>query len=137
MLLRGGAIDWRRGLLWGIGGFIAVSLLPSLGLPPELPGTPAADILSRQGWWLGTAAASVAGIALIVFAARWPLKIAGAALLIVPHLIGAPVPPSHEVSYPGALAGEFVVASLVVSALLWTLSGAASGWLLQRLSRSG
>jgi predicted cobalt transporter CbtA len=59
------------------------------------------------------------------------------ALLIMPHLIGAPVPPSHEVSYPGALAGEFVVASLVVSALLWTLSGAASGWLLQRLSRSG
>jgi cobalt transporter subunit CbtA len=137
MVLNGGPIDWRRGLLWGIGGFIAVSLLPSLGLPPELPGTPAADILSRQGWWLGTAAASVAGIGLIVFAGQWPLKLVGVALLVVPHLIGAPVPPSHDVSYPGALAGEFVVASLVVSALLWTLSGAASGWLMQRLSRGG
>jgi cobalt transporter subunit CbtA len=137
MVLKGDPVDWRRGLLWGLGGFIAVSLLPSLGLPPELPGTPAAEILSRQGWWLATAAASVAGIGLIVFARQWPLKMVGVALLIVPHLIGAPVPPSHEVSYPGALAGEFVVASLVVSALLWTLSGAASGWLLQRLSRSG
>jgi cobalt transporter subunit CbtA len=137
MVLKGDPIDWRRGLLWGSGGFIAVSLLPSLGLPPELPGTPAAEVLSRQGWWLGTAAAAAAGIALIVFAGHWPLKVVGVALLVVPHLIGAPVPPSHEVSYPGALAGEFVVASLVVSALLWTLSGAASGWLLQRLSRSG
>jgi cobalt transporter subunit CbtA len=137
MVLKRDAIDWRRGLLWGIGGFIAVSLLPSLGLPPELPGTPAAEIFSRQGWWLGTAAASVTGIGLIVFAVQWPLKAVGVALLIVPHLVGAPVSPSHEVPYPGALAGEFVAASLAVSALLWTLSGAASGWLLQRLSRGG
>jgi cobalt transporter subunit CbtA len=137
MVLKGDTVDWRRGLLWGVGGFIAVSLLPSLGLPPELPGTPAAEILSRQGWWLGAAAASVAGIGLIVFAGQWPLKALGVALLVLPHVIGAPVPPSDEVIYPGALAGEFVVASLVVSGLLWTLSGAASGWLLRRLSRSG
>jgi cobalt transporter subunit CbtA len=137
MVIRGNPVDWRRGLRWGVGGFIAVSLLPSLGLPPELPGTPAAEILSRQGWWLGTASASVAGIGLIVFAVQWPLKVVGAMFLVVPHIIGAPLPPSHEVSYPGALAGEFVVASLVVSALLWTLSGAASAWLLQRLSRGG
>jgi len=137
MVLKGDPIDWRRGLLWGVGGFVAVSLLPSLGLPPELPGTPAAEISSRQGWWLGAAAASVGGVSLIVFAAQWPARVAGVLLLIAPHIVGAPVPPTHEVSYPGALAGEFVAASLVVSGLLWTLSGAASGWLLQRLSRGG
>lgn len=137
MVLKGDPIDLRRGVLWGVGGFIAVSLLPSLGLPPELPGTPAAEILSRQGWWLGAAAASAAGVGLIAFARRWPLKAVGVALLVAPHVIGAPVPPSHDVGYPGALAGEFVVASLVVSAMLWTLSGAASGWLMQRLSRAG
>lgn len=136
MVLRGEAIDARRGLLWGVAGFAAVSLLPALGLPPELPGTPAANIVERQIWWLGTAAASGAGIALLVFGRNWGLMIAGAALLVAPHVIGAPQPPSHDVAYPGALAGAFVAASLVVSALLWSLSGMTAGWLHQRLSRS-
>ena len=61
---------------------------------------------------------------------------AGVVLLIAPHVIGAPAPPSHAVPYPGALAGEFVVASLVVSALLWSLAGLSAGALYQRLSRS-
>lgn len=137
MVLKGDPIDARRGLLWGIAGFAALSLLPAVGLPPELPGTPAADIVQRQTWWLGTAAASAAGIALIAFGRHWAAKAAGVALLVAPHAIGAPAPPSHEVAYPGALAGEFVIASLIVSALLWSLSGLASGWLHQRLSRSG
>jgi cobalt transporter subunit CbtA len=137
MVLRGGTVDARSGLLWGVGGFIAVSLLPALGLPPELPGTPAADILARQGWWLATVAASAGGLALLAFAGRWPLRLLGLAFLVAPHVVGAPVPPSHDVAYPGALAGEFVVASLVVSAVLWSLSGLAAGWLHRRLSRSG
>jgi len=136
MALTGNPIDARSGFLWGVAGFAALSLLPSLGLPPELPGTPAADIISRQVWWLGAAAASAIGIALIAFSRHWLAKAAGVALLVAPHFIGAPVPPSHDVTYPGALAGEFVVASLIVSALLWSLSGLTAGWLHQRLSRA-
>jgi cobalt transporter subunit CbtA len=136
MVVRGEPIDWRRGLLWGAGGYVAVSLLPALGLPPELPGTPAAEILSRQAWWLAAAAASAAGIGLIVFGTQWAARIAGLALIVAPHVVGAPEPPGHDVAYPGALAGSFVVASLVVSAILWTLSGAAAGWLHERLSRT-
>ena len=136
MMLRSEVIDARRGLLWGVAGFAAVSLLPALGLPPELPGTPAAEIVERQTWWLGTALASGGGIALLVFGRNWGLMAAGVVLLIVPHVIGAPAPPSHDVTYPGALAGEFVVASLIVSALLWSLAGLSAGWLYQRLSRS-
>lgn len=134
MTLKGDPIDARRGLLWGIAGFAALSLLPAFGLPPELPGTPAADIVARQVWWVGAAAASLAGIALIAFGRHWALKAAGVVLLVAPHVVGAPAPPSHEVTYPGALAGEFVVASLIVSALLWSLSGLTAGWLHQRLS---
>jgi predicted cobalt transporter CbtA len=63
-------------------------------------------------------------------------SIAGLVVIVIPHIIGAPVPPSHDVTYPGALAGEFVVASMVVSAVLWGLSGAAVGWLYERLSRT-
>jgi cobalt transporter subunit CbtA len=134
MVLRGDPIDARLGLLWGIAGFAAISLLPALGLPPELPGTPAADILERQTWWLATAGASAAGIALLVFGRSWALMAAGVVLIVAPHVVGAPPPPSHDVTYPGALAGEFVVASLVVGAALWSLSGLAAGWFYQRFS---
>jgi cobalt transporter subunit CbtA len=137
MAIKGDPIDARRGLLWGVAGFAAVSLLPGLGLPPELPGTPAAEITDRQLWWLATAAASAAGIGLLAFGRNWGFVAAGVALLLAPHIVGAPAPPSHEVSYPGALAGEFVVASMAVSAVLWSLSGLAAGWLHQRLSQDG
>ena len=136
MTIRGGKIDARTGVLWGVAGFFAASLLPSLGLSPELPGTAAAEITSRQVWWLSTAAASAIGLALIILSGSWLLRIAGLVIGVLPHVIGAPVPPTLEASYPAGLGGEFVAASLVVSALLWALSGLCSGWLYQRLSRS-
>lgn len=134
MVLRGDPIDGRRGLLWGLAGFAAASLLPALGLPPELPGTPAADLLSRQTWWIATALASAAGIACLVFGRHWMVRAAGAILLVAPHLVGAPPPPSHEAAYPAGLAGEFVAASILVSAVLWSIAGFTAGWLHQRFS---
>src|SRR5690606_37924389 len=94
----------------------------------------AAEIVDRQLWWLFAAVVSAGGIAAIVFGRQWWLIGAGIVLLILPHVVGAPEPPSHDVTYPGALAGEFVVAALVVSATLWAIAGAASGWLYQRLT---
>jgi len=135
MVLSGRPTDARTGVLWGAGAFVAVSLLPSLGLPPELPGTPGGELLHRQLWWVGTAAGSAVGLALIAFGRSWLATVAGVVVIVAPHVIGAPVPPSHDVSYPGALAGEFVVSSLVVSAAMWLFSGAVVGWLYQRLSR--
>ena len=137
MVARGDPIDPRRGLMWGAGGFVAASLLPSLGLPPELPGTPAADLLARQVWWLGTALASAAGLTLLAFARRWGWRVTALALLIAPHAVGAPRAPSLEAAYPAALAGAFAVASIAVSAVLWSVAGLASGWLYRRLATSG
>lgn len=134
MTIRGGTIDGRTGLLWGVAAFFAASLLPSLGLSPELPGTAAAEITSRQIWWLGTVASSAAGLALLVLAHGWWAKLAGLVLVVLPHVVGAPEPPTLQAAYPAALGAEFVVASLVVSALLWTFSGLSAGWLHARLS---
>ncbi len=136
MALLGQPIDAGRGLMFGAAGFVAVSLLPALGLPPELPGTPAGDILLRQGWWIATAVASAVAIGLLAFARPWPWKLAGLALIVLPHVIGAPEPPSLEAAYPAALAGEFVIASMAVSALLWLLAGLSAGWLYPRLARA-
>jgi cobalt transporter subunit CbtA len=134
MAVRGEPIDARRGLLWGVAAFFALSLLPALGLPPELPGTPAADIYARQAWWLATAAGSAGGLACLVFGRGGLVRAVGLGLIVLPHFVGAPIPPAHEVAYPGALAGEFVVASLAVSALLWIGAGVAGGWLHNRLT---
>ena len=59
--IAGGITHWRQGLFWGLSGFIAFTLAPSLSLPPELPGMPSADLASRQVWWAATAALTAGG----------------------------------------------------------------------------
>lgn len=131
----GRPLNLTTGLLWGLAGFAAFALAPSLGLPPELPGMPAADLLHRQVWWLATALATLAGIALIALPRRISLALMGALLIVLPHIIGAPHPDAGEVSrVPPALAASFVTASLATAAVFWAALGALSGW-LQRSSR--
>lgn len=125
-----------NGLLWGLGGFTTFSLAPSLGLPPELPGTEAADLLLRQYWWIGTAVATAIGLVLIAFARSWSLRIAGAVLLAIPHLIGAPQPDVHTNLAPETLANQFILASLVTNALFWAALGLSAAWLFGRNSRN-
>lgn len=133
MTLRGRATDWRQGLIWGASGFLAFSLLPALGLPPELPGMAAADLAGRQIWWAMTVAASAGGLALIAFGSNWALRFLGAALLIIPHIVGAPHP--HEFSaggVPAELAAQFVATSLVTAGVFWLLLGALTGHFIGR-----
>src|SRR5262249_58077728 len=75
--VRGRAITWHEGLLWGLSGFLVFTVAPGLGLPPELPGVPAAPLSVRQVWWVATAAATAAGLGLLFLrrsAARPPLR---------------------------------------------------------------
>ncbi|AWB08570.1 cobalt transporter (plasmid) [Azospirillum humicireducens] len=135
MLLAGRPVDARRGLVWGAGGFIAVSLAPSFGLAPELPGMAGAELELRQLWWLSAAAGAGAGVAALAFA-RNRLVIAAAVLAAaLPHLIGAPHPESAEGAVPPELAAHFVTASLGSAALFWAILGAACGWLMSGLVR--
>lgn len=120
------------GALWGLGGFAVFCLAPNLGLPPELPGTAAADLAQRQLWWVGTAAATATGLALIAFAGNRALKVVGAVLLVVPHVIGAPQPEVHESLAPEALESQFIAASLLTNAAFWLALGLISAWLFRR-----
>lgn len=135
-VLRGAPVDAPRGMAWGAVGFAVFSLAPAMGLPPELPGSHSADLFARQEWWLGTAAATAGGSALLAFSRSVLLKAAGAVVLALPHLIGAPHP--HEIGgpVPPELAAEFTAASLATMALFWLVLGALSGgiyaWLGQR-----
>lgn len=120
------------GALWGLAGFAVFCLAPTLGLPPELPGTAAADLGQRQSWWIGTAAATATGLALIVFAQHWLLKLVGVLLLVVPHVIGAPQPDVHQSLAPAALETQFKIASWLTNAAFWVALGLLSAWLFRR-----
>ncbi|AZC38386.1 CbtA family protein [Pseudomonas chlororaphis] len=123
-----------QGLLWGLAGYATFCLAPTLGLPPELPGTAAADLGQRQIWWVGTAASTAVGIALVVFARHWLLKVLGVAILAVPHLIGAPQPEVHSMLAPQALEAQFKIASQLTNAAFWLALGLISAWLFRRKS---
>ena len=135
LTLYGHTISWIKGIGWGVSGFLAFSLLPSLGLPPEVPGSATAELFPRQVWWLSTAFSSAIGIALIVFNSQYLWKAAGITALFVPHLIGAPKPNPGDVgSVPPELAAHFVVNTLFFTAVMWLILGIVSSYVLQRLN---
>ncbi len=76
----GGMTGWRQGVFWGLAGFAVFTLAPGLGLPPELPGMPAADLEARQVWWVATVGGDrcrvgAAGVHPVVAAgACWPSR---------------------------------------------------------------
>jgi cobalt transporter subunit CbtA len=132
--LRGAKLDWRSGLLWGLGGYVVFFVAPSLGLPPELPGTQAAALTHRQIWWAATSVLTAAGLAFLVFSGRRAGKILGAALLIVPHLIGAPQPEVYGGAAPAELAQAFVIAAFIANAVFWLALGGLFGFFHRRLA---
>lgn len=132
--LSGRGIDWRQGVYWGLAGFAAFFLAPNLGLPPEVPGTKAAELDIRQVWWIGTAVATAIGLALLFYVQQpKPLWIVVAvALIVLPHAIGAPQPDAYHSAAPEALAHRFITAATMASLLFWAALGALSGYFYKR-----
>ena len=91
--------------------------------------------MTRQIWWIGTTAATGAGLYLI--AARreaWAVALA-IVLVAMPHVIGAPLPVTHESAVPPYLAATFVANSIAANAILWSLLGLFLGLALNRHAR--
>lgn len=128
----GQRVTLKNALLWGGAGFVAVHMAPGIGLPPELPGTPAADITLRQVWWAFTAVSTASALACFAFG-RSPLFIAlGAGLLIAPHLIGAPHLDAYFGVAPPELSGEYVARTQAVGLTAWIILGLAAGYFWNR-----
>jgi cobalt transporter subunit CbtA len=120
------------GILWGAGGFVVFTLAPGLGLPPEVPGALTAELAARQIWWVFAVAGAALGLGLMVFMPRIPWKVLGAVVMIIPHVVGAPQPGSVGGAVPPEIAGHFVAASIVVSAIFWVMLGGLSAALYRR-----
>lgn len=126
-------VNGRRGLVWGAAGFLVFTLAPALGVPPALPGGPAVPVAQGQAWWLGTAAATAFGLALLAFGGRPLWWAAGAIALALPHLVGAPLPgPAPVEAPPPELARAFVVAALATAAVFWLVLGGVAGLMMRR-----
>ncbi|SME87836.1 cobalt transporter subunit CbtA [Tistlia consotensis] len=122
-VLHGREVTPLGGVLWGAAGFVVVTLAPGLGLPPEVPGSFAADLQDRQLWWAAAALCAAAGLGLLAFGRGWPAKALGVVVAALPHAVGAPQPETLGGAVPPELAGHFAAASIVVSAIFWSLLG--------------
>lgn len=129
---RGHVINLRNGLLWGIAGFVAVQLAPAFSLPPELPGSAAAEIGARQVWWSATIVATAVALGLIAFGQNWIAILIAAALILAPHLVGAPHTADYIGPVPPELAGLFAARALGVGLMAWSILGALLGLIWSR-----
>ncbi|MGV1015173.1 MAG: CbtA family protein [Methyloceanibacter sp.] len=130
--LFGGIRDWRQGVFWGLAAFVVFTLAPGLGLPPELPAMPAADLGARQVWWVATVISTGVALWLLFFQRSLLGVIAAMALLVAPHIIGAPQPASYETPVPEGLHHSFVVAVVLTTLVFWALLGGLAGFFRER-----
>ena len=127
-----GDVDWRKGILWGLGGFATFFLAPSIGLSPELPGSLAAPLQERQMWWVATVAGTGGGLILLLFKAGAHWKGLGVLLIALPHIVGAPLPEEHGGLAPEQLSRSFVMVTFATSAIYWLILGGIAGLFSKR-----
>lgn len=132
MLIAGDRITVRNAIGWGAAAFAATGLATGLGLAPELPGSAAGDLIARQVWWIGTAAASAAGLYGLLRLQSIGARIGSLILIAIPHLVGAPHPAKYESTAPAELAAHFAASSLALTAAMWMLIACAVGMIWER-----
>jgi len=136
-VLSGIEVTARNGVIWGLAGFAVFQLAPAFGLAPELPGMPAADLVARQVWWWGAALATATAIFGVAKFQNWPAVAIGVALVLLPHVIGAPqLVGEHASAVPAHLATAFAANTLFVGAAFWLALGPLYGYLVERFARS-
>ncbi len=138
-------VTWITGIFWGIGLMLCFFVSPALlGLHPEVPGTIAENLHSRQIWWISCAIATALGLVLIYYGSV-AYKLAGCILLVFPHIIGAPVPDGHTYANPdpaavaalNELTSQFLVMASIGMLIFFIVLGALSGLVSARIAQAG
>jgi len=135
-LVTGNPITVANGALWGAAGWLAVHMLPAIGLPPELPGFPAADLTQRQIWWVLTVLLSAAGLYLLFLKPGIVAKIVGIVLIAAPQVYGAPQPGDISSNVPAVLGAEFAVAALATTLFFWIVLGLSLGFANEKIAKA-
>ncbi len=133
-------ISWKSGLIMGLGGYLSFYIATILGLPPEVPGTIAANLHDRQLWWTLTTITTILGLSTL-YLAPGALKTIGLAFIVLPHLIGAPQPqtPGYLNHDPAAFSAlqqlehHFLLSTAWVNLVYWLVLGFFGGFLANKL----
>lgn len=126
---------------WAFCGYICFACSPSVGLPAELPGMPAAKLEDRQAWWWGCVVLTAGGLFLMsadpLMAKKgedvkmvWVRRVAaalGAFFILLPHIIGAPKPDDHHSDVPTGLGAIFAIRVLATQAWFWVSCTCCNG----------
>lgn len=128
-----------KGILWGCGGYAAMYVAPSIGLPPEIPGSEAAALESRQLWWLMAVIGVGVGLLALVFGSV-RIKIVGAIAIVLPYAYGAPEHVGALFSHPDpeavkaltALHERFFIVTGASNLMFWIALGVVSAWAVSR-----
>ena len=123
---RGFSLSKAEGIVAGVSGFIVFQLAPSVGLPPELPGTISVAVGLKQAWWIITILSTTVGILLLFLGKYKVVSGAGIIFIIIPHLIGHPKLETYFGVAPPELAAEFASRALAVSLIAWIILGVIS-----------
>jgi len=126
------SVTWREGFLWGLGGFLVFVIAPGLGLPPELPGIPAAPLLPRQLWWVATVLATTLGLGLIAFRRSPAAAVVAILVIVAPQIFGAPQLDHVETNVPDLLSRQFIVVATLTSLPCWALLGGLTGYFYRK-----
>ncbi len=118
----------KNALAWGLSGFLAFSLMPAIGLPPDLPGMAGAALEARQAWWVSTALATGAAVLIFAKLGNPAGAVIALALLLAPHIVGAPQPPAIPSDVPARLATAYAANTLFSSLAFWLMLTAIYGW---------
>ena len=115
-----------EGIVAGVSGFIVFQLAPSVGLPPELPGTIGVTVGLKQTWWIITILSTTVGILLLFLDKHKVVSGIGIIFITIPHLIGHPKLETYFGVAPPELAAEFASRALAVSLIAWIILGVIS-----------
>jgi len=125
-------INVVKGIIAGIVGYLTFFALPSIGLSPELPGTLAASLEHRQAWWIATVACSAIGFAVLFFSRNRAYQLTALVLVLLPHIVGAPVPDVHGGTAPESMFNAYVNATFITNGIFWVILGAISVTLFKK-----
>ena len=127
---------WVQGALLGLSGFVILHGLPSIGLPPPLPGVAnsEADFGVRQAWWLKDVFLNLFAMLTLWFGGSALSKLSfgkttGTMISVILAIVLIWIPfgligvPEHATATaaPADLQSKFLVASLTVNFIFWVV----------------
>ena len=130
--LAGGIVDWRQGVFWGLAGLRRVHARAWSRASARASGHAGGRARATSGLVGCHRSLHRRGHRAPGLWAIGACRRCGVALLVAPHIIGAPQPVSYDSPIPENLHHSFVVAVVLTTLVFWVLLGGLTGYFRRR-----